>query len=173
VTAGAFRRVESGYVLMLAADERALLSRLLDELRTLLVQPDDGAGPALQRLFPVVHPDAPELEEEYQRLMREELVASRLAGINAVDEVLRGGDSSSPGVTFDEERLLSFMQAVNGVRLVLGTLLGVTDDGPDGNPADDGIDDDTGALAPERQLYGFLSWLLDSAVVALSPGTIF
>jgi hypothetical protein len=157
---------------MLGADERALLSRLLDELRTLLVQPDDASVPALHRLFPVVHPDAPDLEAEYQRLMRDELVASRLAGINAVDEVLRSDDSAR-GVTFDEERLLSFMQAINGVRLVLGTLLGVTDDGPGGDPTGDGVDDDTGALAPERQLYGFLSWLLDSAVVALSPGSIF
>ena len=27
----------------------------------------------------------------------------------------------------------------------------------------------TGALAPEYHLYAFLSWLLDSAVAALSP----
>src|SRR5690606_25085038 len=117
--------------------------------------------------------DDAELEEEYQRLMREELVASRIAAINSVDSALEGAGSSSPP-TFDEEQLLALMQSVNGVRLVLGTLLGVTDDDPrDGDFGDDGVDDETGALAPERHLYAFLSWLLDSAVAALSPGTVF
>ena len=170
---GAFARVGGEFVLRLGPDERAVLRRLLGELRTLLVQDNHGASPALRRLFPVVHPDDAELEEEYQRLMREELVASRIAAINSVDSALEGAGSSSPP-TFDEAQLLAFMQSVNGVRLVLGTLLGVTDDHPrDGDFGDDGVDDETGALAPERHLYAFLSWLLDSAVAALSPGTVF
>ncbi len=31
------------------------------------------------------------------------------------------------------------------------------------------ITDETGALAPEHHLYAYLSWVLDSAVVALAP----
>ena len=57
------------------------------------------------------------------------------------------------------EQLGSFMQAVNGVRLVLGTILEVSED--------DDVDD-LEEHAPEYQLYGYLSWLLDSAVVAAS-----
>ena len=37
-------------------------------------------------------------------------------------------DGSGKKVTFNEEQLTSFMQAVNGVRLVLGTILDVTED---------------------------------------------
>ena len=100
------------------------------------------------------------MESEYQRLMRDELVASRLSAINAVDALL-----VEPGrkVSFDEEQLVSFMQAVNAVRLVLGTLLDVSEDD------DDGADEATGPVnAPEYQLYRYLSWILDSAVHALS-----
>jgi hypothetical protein len=81
-------------------------------------------------------------------------VTSRLAAIDTVKAVL---DGSAKKVTFNDEQLSSFMQAVNGVRLVLGTILDVTED------------DDFGAIenhVPEYQLYTYLSWLLDSAVAA-------
>ena len=94
----------------------------MDELRTLLTSTDDN--PLLDRLFPTAYPDDEEKEAEYQRLMREELVASRLASINLVTSLL-GPDA--PAV-FDEERTIAFMQSINAIRLVLGTLLGITDD---------------------------------------------
>ena len=62
------------------------MARLLEELRALLADPDAPA--TLERLFPVVHPDDPDQEAEYQRLMRDELVTSRLAAIDTVQEVL-------------------------------------------------------------------------------------
>lgn len=182
-----FGRKGDRFVLRLGREERALVARLLDELRALLLEPavaEAGSTPLLSRLFPVVHPDRPDQEAEYQRLMRDELVASRLAGIAQVEAGLarRGSD-----VVFDEEELLVFMQAVNGIRLVLGTMLGVTDDdspdGPDADPDRDrdpdrgggtgsarerGSEDDTSVA--ERHLYGYLSWLLDSAVEAISAG---
>ena len=116
-------RSGSGYVLHLARDERALVSRLLDELRALLTEPGDPE--LVRRLFPVVHPDDPEGEAEYQRLMRDDLVTSRLAGIETVTNVLA---RTGRKVTLDEAQMVAFMQAVNGVRLVLGTLLDVTED---------------------------------------------
>ena len=86
----------------------------------LLTEP--AADTAVARLFPVVHPDHPEREAEYQRLMRDELVTSRLAGIDAVQAVL---GRSGRKVTLDEAEMLAFVQAVNSVRLVLGTVLDV------------------------------------------------
>ena len=147
-------RSGSGYVLHLGKDERALVSRLLDELRSLLTQPSDPE--LVRRLFPVVHPDNPEREAEYQRLMRDELVTSRLAGIETVSNVL---GRSGRKVTLDEPQMVAFMQAVNGVRLVLGTLLDVTEDDELVEEVDD---------TPEYHLYGYLSWVLDSSVQALS-----
>ena len=128
-------------------------SRRIAALLTGPVEPSMTA-----RLFPVVHPDDDELEAEYQRLMRDELVASRLAGIATVKEVL-AGQGNAKKVTFDEDQLVAFMQALNGVRLVLGTHLDITDDSED-QPEN--------ALVPEYQLYAYLSWVLDSAVRALS-----
>jgi hypothetical protein len=149
-------RSGSGYVLHLGRDERALVARLLDELRSLLTEPADPA--LVRRLYPVVHPDNPERESEYQRLMRDELVASRLAGIDIVTDVL---ERSGRKVTLDEHQLVAFMQAVNGVRLVLGTLLDVTED-------DELVEREDADTSPEYHLYGYLSWVLDSSVRALS-----
>ena len=148
---GAFGRGRNGYVLRIAPQERALVIRLLDELSELLSAPRPQQ-PATARLFPVVHPDDPEREAEYQRLMRDELITSRLAGIETVKGVL---DRTAKKVTFTDEQLTSFMQAVNGVRLVLGTILDVSED--------DDVDEIEDHV-PEYQLYAYLSWLLDSAV---------
>ena len=70
----------------------------------------------------------------------------------------------------DEETMIAFVQAINGLRLVLGTMLDVDeDDDPDEIDEDD-------PLVGEHHLYNFLSWLLDWAVRALGepvtqPGT--
>ena len=159
----AFTRARGGgFNLRLNADERALVARLLDEFAALLTNPVDPS--MTERLFPVVHPNDQEQEAEYQRLMRDELVASRLAGIATVQAVLDGtsssnGRSNGKSVTFDETQLSALMQALNGIRLVLGTLLDINDDEED-LPEN--------ALAPEYQLYAYLSWVLDSAVHVLS-----
>lgn len=152
---GAFTKGRGGFVLRLAVEERALVARLLDELKSLLTDPAEPAMTA--RLFPVVHPDRPDQEAEYQRLMRDELVTSRLAGIETVKEALAG---TGKRVTFTEDQLVAFMQALNSVRLVLGTMLDVSE-------GDDEVLD-TAPLVPEYQLYAYLSWVLDSAVQALS-----
>ena len=157
-------RSKDRYRLHIGDDELALIRRLLDELRDLLLADNDGSSAAtsgptsamLTRLFPVAHPDDAELEAEYQRLMRVELVASKLKAIEAVEGVI---DAS--GHSFDEAQLTAFMQSINSIRLVLGTLLDVTDD-PDAEVVSE--HDDTA----EYQLYGYLSWLLEWSVRALS-----
>ncbi len=146
--------VDDGWQLNLDVEERALLVRLMDELRALLTTTDDN--PLLNRLFPAAYPDDEEKEAEYQRLMREELVASRLASINLVTSLLA---PEAPTI-FDEERTIAFMQSINATRLVLGTLLGITDD--------ESADAAEHTASPEHQLYDFLSWLLEWTVRALS-----
>ena len=71
----------------------------------------------------------------------------------------------APG-TVDEETMIAFVQAINGLRLVLGTMLDVSED------IDPDDIDDADPLAGEHHLYNFLSWLLDWAVRALGePST--
>jgi Domain of unknown function (DUF2017) len=149
-------RAGSGFVLHIGRDERAVITQLLEELRDLQSDPD--ASDATVRLFPVVHPQDAEQEAEYQRLMRDDLVTSRAAGIGTAVEVL-----SRPGrkVPIDETEMLAFVRAINSVRLVLGTILDVTED--------DDLDAPPELVeSPEYHLYGYLSYVLDACVRALS-----
>ena len=156
--AGPIRPVDGGFVIDLGDEESAMLRRLLGELRNLLTDPEPGSEAQLLmvRLFPVVHPDDEEAEHEYQRLMRDELVQSKLEALDAVESAL-GGDGH-----VDELRLVAFMQSINSIRLVLGVMLGVNDD-PDADEVTPGLED-----SAEYHLYAYLSWLLERAVQALS-----
>jgi hypothetical protein len=157
--AGAARvvtRSGSGFTLHIGKDEREVVTRLLEELRTMQSDPD--AADATTRLFPVVHPENPDQEAEYQRLMRSELIESRAAGIGTAVDVL-----SRPGrkISLSEAELLAFSRAVNSVRLVLGTILEVTED--------DDLDAPPELVeSPEYQLYAYLSYVLDACVRVMS-----
>jgi hypothetical protein len=149
------QRVQRGYAFNIGDDERRLITRLLTELSQLLM--GESGDPRLVRMFPPAYHLAhdAEADAEYQRLMPEELVASRLTGISTVNAALQ---SPEP---VDEESMVAFVQAINGLRLVLGTMLDVSED-----LDPDDIDDDD-PLVNEHHLYSFLSWLLDWAVRAL------
>lgn len=148
-------RVRDGFVFNIGDDERQLVARLLTELSELLMGEADD--PRLIRMFPPAYhlADDADADAEYQRLMREDLVASRLSGISMVNTALE-----SPGPV-DEETMVAFVQAINGLRLVLGTMLDVSED------HDPDELDDNDPLSGEHHLYNFLSWLLDWAVRAL------
>ncbi len=148
--------VRGGWRITLDDEERNLLVRLMDELRALLTGPDDNE--LIRRLFPVAYPDDDEKEAEYQRLMREELVASRLAALDSVTHTIDPARSSE---LLDEGEVIAFMQSINATRLVLGAMLGITDD--------ESADDADATDSPEHHLYDFLSWLLEWTVRSLSP----
>jgi hypothetical protein len=144
-------RTDGGFDLNLPDEERELLSNVLPQLREVMANPDDERA---RRLFPTAYLNDVERDAEYHRFMREELVASRLAALATFAETARAG-------RVDEAALLSWMQAINGVRLVLGTLLDIgEDDNLDGLTKDD-------PRLPEYALYGYLSGLLEEIVQAL------
>ena len=150
------RRSGEGFVIDLAPEEAAVVRQMISELRQLLSDPEPQAeaDALLTRLFPVAYPDDDEADAEYQRLMREELVASKLAAFEIVDDALVGDGH------LDEGGLIAFMQSINSLRLALGTMIGVTDD-PD-SEVDPGQEE-----TPEYQLYSYLSWLLEWSVRAI------
>ncbi|HTH04250.1 MAG TPA: DUF2017 family protein [Ilumatobacteraceae bacterium] len=152
-------RTADGYVINLETEERELVARLMAELRALLLADDPTNALLLQRLFPPAYlqPDDAESEAEYQRFMREELVASRLASLNTVETAL------TEGTALDDEAMNGFLHSLNAVRLVLGTLLEVSEV----HDPTDVRDDDP--MVGEHHLYSFLSWLLEWSVRALGP----
>lgn len=140
----------------LSEDERETMLRFVDQLEEVLTA--EHSDPRLRRLFPTAYHENPELDAEYQGYMRDELSQSRASSIATVREVLRSEDSIS------ESQLYAFMMVLNSLRLVLGTLLGVSED----EDTDDVEDDDP--TFGQAQLYGYLGWLLEWTVDTLSNG---
>jgi hypothetical protein len=146
------RAVRDGFEINLPAEERDLLRHLLPQLREVMEHPDDERA---RRLFPTAYPLDVERDAEYHRYMREELVASRVASLDRFIATVAE-------TKVDEATLYGWMQSVNSVRLVLGTLLDVRED-----------HDEFEDLSPddprysEYALYGYLSGLLHEIVVAL------
>ena len=142
---------QGSYVLHLDERERQLIRQLLGELRALLSL--GAADPRLRRLYPAAYADDAEKEDEYRLLTHEELKSGRLANIDVVEE-------SDDAERVSEEQLTAWMQAINSLRLVLGTMLDLTDDDQELNFDPDDPDSRTQAL------YGYLGGLLDEIVDA-------
>jgi hypothetical protein len=147
------RRARNGRIQIALPDhEREVVRRMLPQLRELLtVGAEDDRT---RRLFPTAFHDDPEAEAEYRRYMHTELVASRLTALDMVEASLDRAELS-------EEEAAAWLQSVNSVRLVLGTLLDVDeyldlDDVPDDDPEIQGY-----------AIYSYLSALLDELVQAL------
>jgi hypothetical protein len=145
------KRLRSGrYQLRIDPDERSLLRGLPGQLRELLTT-DDAS---LTRLFPTAYTDDPKREEEYQRLMRSDLLERHQGALDVMAETIDATE-------LDEEQLLAWMRAVNQMRLVLGTRLDVTED-----LYDVGMDDED-PRGPAFALYSYLGYLQEHIVQAL------
>ncbi|HXJ66689.1 MAG TPA: DUF2017 family protein, partial [Actinomycetota bacterium] len=112
------RRTRKGdYEVRIPANERAVLRALAGELRELLPTDD----PSLERLFPPAYADDREKNEEYARLMHDDLLAERTSALDAFERTVDAR-------RLTEEELVAWMGAVNDLRLVLGTRLEVTEE---------------------------------------------
>ena len=154
-------------IVQLDAGERSILAALLGAVRTLLAPDDENVGdadplaavvgmtqtpvgmpddPVLLRLLPDAYGD-PEQSAEFRRLTDSELRTGKTA---AIDRVL--ADLESERIELDiDEGVGMWLQAVNDVRLMLGTRLDVTEDWGETVvelPTDD----------PRLTLYAFYDW---------------
>jgi hypothetical protein len=146
-------RMEDGrFEVRLSGRERALLRDLPTALDDLIAaEPKD---PSLRRLFPPGYEDT-ELDAEYQVLMGAELVGGHRASLLAFAETVDREHVS-------EEELHSWLAALNDLRLVLGTRLGVTEE-----TYEDGIDEHD-PHADDLALYAYLTWLQDGILQELT-----
>jgi len=104
------------------ASDRTTLNGLLDQLRDVLMH--DSSSDIARRLFPAAYHQDEQHEQEYQRLMRDELLSSRLASLSLATSLLER-ETNSDSIVLSADELDALMRSINSLRLVLGTLLDV------------------------------------------------
>lgn len=143
------RRSDGTYAVDLDRRARALVLSITTQLRDLLTTD----SPALQRLFPPPYGDDEERNAGYAALAGAELRDNRLAALGVVERTIDAEQLS-------QDELEAWMRSVNDIRLVLGTMLGVTEDDHDADPPEE--------LAATWATYEFLGGLLELIVRALA-----
>lgn len=138
------RRVErhrnGSFVVQLSGDERRLLGALPAQLASIVESdPDD---PWLQRLFPTAYPKDPEREQEWRLLMSVDLHDRRRSQLQTLAE-------TAAATSLTEEQLHIWSQALNDLRLYLGTRLDLSEESTEADFADE----------DDRELYLLYSWL--------------
>ncbi len=142
------RRRDGALVVTLPDAAIDALDHVLDELAAIVADPP--AGEVRDRLFPRAYldPTEEEAEAQWQALVHDDLVQTRVAAIASVRADLERG---SP-ITLDGEGETRWLTVLNDARLTLGTVLGVSEDELLNYPPDD-------PRAAGAQLYAFLTAL--------------
>ena len=137
------------YKISLDENLRRVLGELMEQMLNLLSDPE---APLLHRLFPPAYSKPVDLErqDEYRRLMQEDLVERRRGDCQTVIDSIKEEH-------LDEEKMMAWVAAINSMRLVLGTYLDVKEDDPPRQPE-----------SQEESAYLWLSFLLEESIDALS-----
>ena len=141
------RTPDGGVLVRLSPEERSLLLGLAAELRAQLE--GESRDPSLRRLFPPAYDDE-EDERGYRELAGDELLSGRRQALELLAATARSDRLSA-------EEADAWLRALNDLRLVLGTRLDVQEDMLLDAPQ-----------TPDLALYGYLSWLQEQLVAALS-----
>ena len=149
-----FRRRGDDLLLDLPEHEARLLGDLVSQLVTVLEGGDPG-DPAVARLLPSAYPDDEEAAAEFRRFTADDLTTRKVANARRVLD-----DLGPPAATrLDEAGQQSWLRTLTDLRLVLGSRLGVTDEGP--APTDDP------AALVMHDVFDWLGYLQESLVQAL------
>jgi Domain of unknown function (DUF2017) len=147
---GIRRRGDGDYAVRLGREEREILAalpaQLLDAIET--------ADPSTARLFPPAYEDESH-EAEYRSLVGEGLVESKVDALSVFER-------TTQAERLTETELEAWLGALESLRLVLGTQIDVQEE-----MAFSALDPSE-PDAPRKALYGWLSWLQEEAVEALS-----
>ena len=163
---------QGGFDVVLEAGEAAVVTRLCDELTSLLggvgddTDPDGPSDPVLERLFPRAYldPTEEEAESDWQRLVHDDLVSGRRKALASVEGTLAGATVRRGRfeLTLSDEQAQDWLAVLNDARLALGTRLEVTED------LDlSGLDPDDPDTAPYA-VYWWLGMLEERLIEALS-----
>jgi hypothetical protein len=121
-----FRRQGRAIRATFAQGELELLRSLRDQLRDTLAAPDPD-DPVIKRLFPPAVLGDPEAEREMRALLVDDLLASRLAGLDALVRLLDRGTSHRGSVRIDlvDDEPLLVLGVLNDVRLAIGARIDI------------------------------------------------
>ena len=151
--------------------ERRILGSLLGELRDALHDREEAGpdaatsgwqgpmgdpGDPVSRLYPPAFPHDPEAEAAWSDLVRPSLDDARTRRLERMETTLSAEE-------LDETAAAAWLGALNDMRLVLGTQLGISEDDP---PAPRAGDPD----ATRRVIFDYLGFLVASFVDALAEG---
>ena len=142
------RTPDGGVRLRFSPEERALLAGLASDLRAQLE--GEPADPSFRRLFPPAYEEEHD-EQAYRELAGDELLDGRRQALELLAATARNDHLTA-------EEADAWLRALNDLRLVLGTRLDVREDVLLDRPQ-----------TPELALYGYLSWVQEQLVAALSP----
>ena len=149
-----FRRRGDDLLLDLPEHEARLLGDLVAQLVTVLEGGDPG-DPAVARLLPSAYPDDEEAAAEFRRFTADDLTARKLANARRVLD-----DVAAPTADrLDAAGQQSWLRTLTDLRLVLGSRLGVTADGP--APSDDPH------VVVMHDVFDWLGYLQESLVQTL------
>ncbi len=128
------RRRKDGQVIVTLPDGAVtLLKQVLSEVSEVVAAPPEGE--LHDRLYPRAYLDPTEesAEEQWQELVHDDLVHSRVGAIASVladlDAATKAGSEYVEAV-LDDEAQTRWLTVLNDARLTLGTLLGVSEDAP-------------------------------------------
>ena len=147
----AFKRDGDRTTVLLGTDERDLVADLARQFHAVVADDED---PHLTRLYPTAYVDDDERQDDYAALVHDDLVRTRLGTADVVMATARAE-------SLDDEELAAWMQVLNGLRLLLGTRLDVSEE--------DEFDPNA-PEAPQRALLAWLGFLLEEAVGSASDG---
>jgi len=145
-----FATRRGGIVVTLTPEEKVFLAGLLEVVANI---PESGDDPATQRLRVPVYLDDPGANEEWWRLMGEELSAARKADQEVFERTM--SDEGKTVLSFAEADAL--LRVINEGRLALGARFGVE------------VEEDHDQLPePQREVLDYLGWILEELTSELT-----
>lgn len=144
-----FHTTQDGIEVELTSEERLFLGDVLPLLAGVGAR---GSDPAADRLSVPVYLDDPEANEEWWRLMGQDLEAGRKSDRMVFKKVV---ESEEP-VLLDDEEADAMLRVLNEARLVLGARFGVE------------VEADHDELPEDsRQVMDYLGWIQEQLTVEL------
>lgn len=145
-----FRTTKEGIRVELSPEERIFLGDVIPLLAGIGAP---GSDPAADRLHVPVYLDDPDSNEEWWRLMGQDLEAARQSDRGVFQKVV----SSEEPVTLDAEDADAMLRVLNEARLALGARLGID------------VESDHDELPPDsRQVMDYLGWIQEELTAELT-----